>query len=153
MLVERHPGIFLHMNLHIKDLPRLRISQVPRTGKPYKLDKLPPEISYSVNGQEYKVKVIYVRAGIAESHRFLCDCGKAGNVMYFHDRPRCNKCVKEIASTSKKPDTLDDLYRKLQEYIDHNRTMEFIGRKKFNKRIKDLSSKIARLEAELNSKL
>jgi hypothetical protein len=129
---------------------KLKIHQLPRTGKPYKLDKLPPEIEYTLDGMVYKLKIIYVRQGIMEAHKFICqNCGRTCTTLYFTDKALCNKC----APRRKEPNTINALYCKLQEYIDHNRTMEFIGRKKFNKRIKDLSARIARLEAANHSKL
>ncbi len=130
-------------------MQRLKITQLPRTGKPYKLDRLPPEIEYQLDGMVYKLKVIYVKTGILEKHYFLCDCGKKCLTLYFKDRALCRDCAKP------KPEkvTIDSLYLKLQEFIDHNQTMEKIGYKKFNKRIKDLSARIARLEALQRGKL
>ncbi len=129
---------------------RLKITQLPRTGKPYKLDRLPPEIEYTLDGMVYKLKVIYVKQGILETHKFLCqECGRTCKTLYFTDKALCPIC----APRRKEPDTIDALYRKLQELIDHSKVREFQGYKKQNKRIKELSARIARLEAAAHSKL
>ena len=129
---------------------RLKITQLPRTGKPYKLDRLPPEIEYQLDGMVYKLKVIYVRQGILETHKFICqECGRACKILYFTDKALCPTC----APKRKEPETIDSLYRKLQELIDHAKVQEFQGHRKQNKRIKALSNRIARLEGQTYSKL
>jgi hypothetical protein len=98
----------------------------------------------------YKLKVIYVRQGIMEVHKFICqECGRACNILYFTDKALCPTC----APKRKEPDSIDALYRKLQELIDHARVQEFVGRKKQNLKIKALASRIARLEGRQYSKL
>jgi hypothetical protein len=140
--------------LSLDDLPKLKITQLPRTGKPYKLDRLPPEIEYTINGMVYNLKVIYQKVGILEAHRFICEeCYKPCTTLYFHDKALCPACVKKIARKRSRPEKVDDLYRKLQELIDHSKVQEFQGHRKQNKRIKALSNRIARLEGQTYSKL
>ena len=131
---------------------RLKITQLPRTGHPlsHRLDPLPPEIEYTLDGMVYKLKVIYTKIGILEKHYFLCgECGRKCQVLYFTDKALCPTC----APKRKEPESIDALYRKLQELIDHAKVQEFQGHKKQNKLIKALSNRIARLEARQYSKL
>lgn len=131
-------------------LPRLKITSIQRTGKPYKLDPIPAELTYTIDGMEYSLKVSRIKTGNLERDFFICQsCGRACTTLYFKDSPQCSKCAKP----QKVKPSLESLYRELSEAIAHNRKLEKIGYKKGNKKIKALAAQIVRLEADLAKKL